>query len=113
MNRNDRGVPHARATFGDWPTVAITSSSRPASWMVLRKNGNVSIFLTRGSTRSGSCHSHPAWFSSLPRWWSTANTTVEHTRAAAPSHTVERPQYEPTSRNGSPGSAAPAATAAS
>ena len=30
-------------------------------------------------------------------------STVPHARAAAPSQTVERPQYEPTSRNGSPG----------
>ena len=66
-----------------------------------------------GRRRSGSWCSQPAWFSSLPRWWSTANTTVPHARAAPPSHTVDRPQYEPTSRNGRPGRRRPAATAAS
>ena len=40
---------------------------------------------TSGSTRSGSCHSQPAWFSSEPRWWSRANSTVPASRAAAPS----------------------------
>ena len=44
------------------------------------------------STREASCHSQPAWFSSEPRWWSTAKTTVLHSRAAAPIQTVERPQ---------------------
>ena len=57
----------------------------------------------RASTTVGSCHSQPAWFSSEPRWWSTANTTVPAGLAAAPSQIVERPQYEPTSTNGAPG----------
>ena len=64
------------------------------------------------STTVGSCHSQPGWFSSEPRWWSTANTTVPAARAAAPSQIVERPQYEPISTNGAPGTAAAAASAA-
>ena len=44
--------------------------------MVRRKNGSVSIRPVRGSTRRSSWCSHPAWFSSDPRWWSTVNSTV-------------------------------------
>ena len=77
-----------------------------------RKNGSVSILPMRASTTVGSCHSQPGWFSSDPRWWSTANTTVPAARAAAPSQMVDRPQYEPISTNGAPGTAAAASSAA-
>jgi len=40
------------------------------------------------------------------------DTTDAHSRAAPPSQIVERPQYEPTSRKGSPGQACPASIAA-
>ncbi len=66
-----------------------------------------------GSTRVSSCHSHPGWFSSLPQWWSTANRTRPVALAAPPSHTVERPQYEPTSTNGAPGTESAPSIAAS
>ena len=68
----------ARAACAQWrrPSAMARSprpptSSRPASSMVRRKNGRVSIRPVRGSTRRGSWCSHPAWFSSEPRWWST------------------------------------------
>ena len=112
MNTRAAGVDQCRATSGERPTMATTWSSSPASWIVARKNGNVSIRPVRSSTTVGSCHSHPSWFSSEPRWWSTANTIVPASLAAAPSHTVDRPQYEPTSTNGAPGTAAAAARAA-
>ena len=76
MNTSAAGVDQCRATSGDRPTTATTWSSSPASWIVARKNGSVSINPVRSSTTVGSCHSHPAWFSSEPRWWSTANTIV-------------------------------------
>ncbi len=84
MKRKASGVPQARATVGESPTTATTVPSRPASWIVRRKIGSVSIFPTAGSTRSGSCHSQPGWFSSEPRWWSTVNSTRPIERAAAP-----------------------------
>ena len=100
MKRNASGVAHADATVGESPTTAITVPSRPASWIVLRKNGSVSILPTAGSTRSGSCHSQPGWFSSEPRWWSTVNSTRPSDRAAAPRYTDDLPQYVPTSSSG-------------
>ena len=75
-----RRAPSAAPTVGESPTTATTVPSRPASWIVRRKNGSVSILPTAGSTRSGSCHSQPGWFSSEPRWWSTANSTVPRAR---------------------------------
>jgi acyl-CoA thioesterase-2 len=112
MNTSAAGVVQWRATIGDWPTTATTTSSMPASCTVARNVGRVSILPMRASTTVGSCHSQPAWFSSEPRWWSTAKTTVPADRAAAPSQIVERPQYEPTSTNGAPGTAEAAASAA-
>ena len=103
MKRNASGVVQVDATNGDRPTTATTECSRSASWMAVRKNGSVSIFPVRASTTSRSWCSQPAWFSSEPRWWSTANSTVLARSATSPSHTVERPQYEPTSSMGSPG----------
>ena len=55
-------------TVGESPISPMTVPSRPASWIVRRKVGSVSILPVEGSTRSGSWCSHPAWFSSLPRW---------------------------------------------
>ena len=46
------------------------------SWIASRNNGSVSIAPVRGSTRVASWCSHPAWFSSEPRWWSIANSVV-------------------------------------
>ena len=80
--------------------------------MVERNAGRVSMRPVRGSTSAASCHSQPGWFSSLPKWWSTAKSVRPVARAAPPSHTVERPQYEPTSTNGRPGTASAASSAA-
>src|SRR3546814_19259726 len=90
MKRNARGVAHAEATVGESPTTATTVPSSPASWIVLRKIGSVSIFPTAGSTRSGSCHSQPGWFSSEPRWWSTVNRPRPSERAEEPTYTADR-----------------------
>ena len=92
MKRNASGVAQSAATVGESPTTATTVPSRPASWIVVRKNGSVSILPTAGSTRSGSCHSQPGWFSSDPRWWSTVNSTRAEPRAAAPRYTADLPQ---------------------
>ena len=73
-----------RATVGESPTTATTTSSSPACSIVRRKNGSVSMRPVRGSTTSVSWCSHPAWFSSEPRWWSIVNSTVPPARAAAP-----------------------------
>ncbi len=80
------------AIVGESPTTATTASSRPARSIVRRKNGSVSMRPVAGSTTSGSWCSHPAWFSSDPRWWSTLNTTVPPARAAAPRYTADFPQ---------------------
>jgi hypothetical protein len=84
MNRNANGVDQWAATVVDFPTTATTTSSRPASSMVRRKVGSVSMRPVAGSTSEVSWCSHPAWFSSEPRWWSTVNSTVPAWRAAMP-----------------------------
>ena len=66
QERQRRGP--ASATSGERPTTATTECSRSASWIAARKNGSVSISPVRGSTTSRSWCSHPAWFSSEPRW---------------------------------------------
>ena len=100
MNRNPSGVCHARATGTEWPTTATTTSSSPAASIVRRKNGSVSMRPVAGSTTSVSWCSQPAWFSSEPRWWSTVNSTVPASRAAAPRYTADLPQYVPISSSG-------------
>ena len=81
--------------------------------MVARKNGSVSILPIRGSTTEVSWCSQPGLVLLAAAVVVDGEQHGAASRAAAPSHTVDRPQYEPTSRNGSPGTAAPAATAAS
>jgi hypothetical protein len=76
---------------GESPTAAITVLEA-ASSIVRRKNGSVSMRPVSGSTTSGSWCSHPAWFSSEPRWWSTLKSTVPPARAAAPRYTADFPQ---------------------
>ena len=78
------GVRQWAATVAERPTTATTTSSSPASSIVRRKNGRVSIRPVRPSTSDGSWCSQPAWFSSEPRWWSTVKTTPPTSRAAAP-----------------------------
>src|SRR6188508_2356013 len=112
MKRNASGVVQCASTTGEGPTTATTVDSSPAVWIADRKNGNVSMRPLRSSTSSRSWWSHPAWFSSEPRWWSIANSAVADRRAASPSQIVERPQYEPTSTNGAPGTSPAAAIAA-
>src|SRR5947199_224252 len=99
MNSSASGVHHQEATVDDRPTTAVTTSSRPASCIVRRKNGNVSMRPVAGSTSSASCHSQPGWFSSEPRWWSTVTTCPRADCAAAPSQVADFPQYVPTSSN--------------
>ncbi len=80
------------AITGESPTTATTASSSPARSIVRRKNGNVSMRPVSGSTSSGSWCSHPAWFSSEPRWWSTLNSSVPPALAAEPRYTADFPQ---------------------
>src|SRR3712207_8140810 len=61
------GVDQWAATVGEFPTTAITTPSRPARQTVWRNVGSVSRAPVRSSTRPGSCHSQPGWFSSEPR----------------------------------------------
>jgi hypothetical protein len=82
-NSSASGVDHRRASVSDRATTATTRSSAPASAMVRRKLGNVSIRPTAGSTSDGSWYSQPGWCSSDPRWWSTVTTCRPVSRAAA------------------------------
>ena len=84
MNSIASGVRQSAATRSDLPTIAITSSSRPAAAIVARKTGSESIRPKRGSTSSGSWCAQPGWISSEPRWWSTVKTTDPVRLAAAP-----------------------------
>jgi hypothetical protein len=84
MNNRDRGVRQCAETVVDRPTTATTSSSRPASVIVDRKVPSVSSLPVSGLASVGSWNSHPRWFSSDPRWWSTVNTVPPTARAAAP-----------------------------
>ena len=59
MNTSAAGVDQWRATTGDGPTTATTTSSSPASSIVRRNVGSVSIRPLRGSTKVLSCHSQP------------------------------------------------------
>src|SRR5687768_9423749 len=111
MNKKptEPGGPHHEATTADGPTTATTTSSKRAASMVDRKQGRVSMRPDTGSTTDGSWCSHPAWFSSEPRWWSTVNSTVPSARAAVPRYTDDLPQYDPISTSGRPDGAAKAA----
>src|SRR3954447_6435328 len=99
MKRKPSGVCQCAPTVGESPSTPITIDSRPASEIVRRKNGSVSIRPVRGSTTSVSWCSHPAWFSSEPWWWSIVKRTVPVSRAAAPRYTPDLPQYEPISNS--------------
>ncbi len=66
------------------PTTATTVPSSPADQMAWRNVGRVSRPAVTGSRRDGSWWGQPGWFSSEPRWWSTAKTTDSWRRAAAP-----------------------------
>lgn len=78
------GVFHSAATRSDLPTIATTSSSRPAEAMVARNVGSESILPKRRSISVGSWWAQPGWISSEPRWWSTVKTTDPACRAPAP-----------------------------
>jgi hypothetical protein len=84
MNRKASGVVQCRATVVESPITAMTTSSSCASPIVCRNVGSVSKRFVSGSMSDGSWCSQPAWFSSLPWWWSTVNRTVSRSRAAAP-----------------------------
>ncbi len=51
MKQSPSGVPQCRATVGESAITATTTSSSPASSMVRRKHGRVSMRPVRGSTR--------------------------------------------------------------
>ena len=67
MKQKTSGRSQRAANVGESPTIPTTDASSPASVMVRRQCGNVSIRPASGSTRSGSWYSHPGWFSSEPR----------------------------------------------